>query len=219
MPARPTSTYRPTGRRSQPTPSQGRRRQRLLLAAGTAAFAVLVLVGGLLWAGRANEPSQAGPGGAAADLTGVSGQGREAAPPWPAARDPRARAELAGLPMGPMGTAEHYHPQLQITVDGRPVVVPANIGVDRATGQMSAVHTHTPDGVIHIEATRAGQTFTLGQLFTEWDVKLGPGQLGSLRAGDDGTLTVTVDGKSWTTNPALLRLAPDQSVALTYTTR
>ena len=219
MPARPPSTRRPTGRRSPPTPSPGRRRQRLLLAAGTAAVAVLLVVGGLVLAGRDDDRSPAGSGGPAADLTSVSGQGREAAPPWPVPADPRARAALAGLPVGPMGTAEHYHPQLQITVDGQPVVVPANIGVDPATGQMSAVHTHTSDGVIHIEAARAGQTFTLGQLFTEWDVKLGPGQLGSLRAGDDGTLTVTVDGMSWTGNPALLRLAPDQRIALAYTAR
>jgi len=104
-----------------------------------------------------------------------------------------------------MGMAEHYHPELAIVVDGQSIDVPAGIGVDPQTGRMSAVHTHTPDGVIHIEAAHPGQEFTLGQLFTEWNVKLGPSQLGSLIA-HRGTIVVTVNGATWTGNPALLQL-------------
>lgn len=101
-------------------------------------------------------------------------------------------------------------------MDGHEVQVPANLGVNPAGGQMSAVHTHTSDGVIHIEAAHSGQVFTLGQLFTEWDVALGPGQLGAQRG--TGTLSVIADGKAYPGDPALLRLAPDQRITLIYAT-
>lgn len=91
-------------------------------------------------------------------------------PPWPAPGDVPARVAAAGLDLGPMGTAEHYHPTLAITIHGQPVPVPPNIGVDPDTGAMSAVHTHEGDGTIHIEAHTVGEKFTLGQLFIQWGV-------------------------------------------------
>lgn len=33
---------------------------------------------------------------------------------------------------GPMGTADHYHAQLDVFVDGKPTPVPADIGVSAA---------------------------------------------------------------------------------------
>ena len=148
---------------------------------------------------------------AASGLSAVSGNGATAPPPWPAPINVPARAEAAGLTLGPMGTAEHYHPQLSITVGGQPIPIPANIGVDPRTGQMAAVHTHTPDGVIHIEAARTDQQFTLGQLFTLWNVKLTDSQIGALRAPSD-RLTVTVNGKPVNGNPANLLLTPNQRI-------
>lgn len=104
-------------------------------------------------------------------------------PPWPAPTDDvPARAAAAGLNLGPMGMAEHYHPHLQIIINGNDVPVPANIGVDPTTGAMSAVHTHEPDGTIHIEAGTAGETFTLAQLFTQWGVQVTSTQIGGVHA-------------------------------------
>ena len=97
------------------------------------------------------EPSVAG---AKPELDGQS------LPPWAAPADVAARVANAGLNLGPMGTAEHYHPQLRIIIHGAEVPVAANIGVDPRTGAMSALHTHEPDGTIHIEADRVGEVFT-----------------------------------------------------------
>jgi hypothetical protein len=83
-----------------------------------------------------------------------------------------ARVAAAGLDLGPMGMAEHYHPQLRVIVNGTAVPVPGNVGVDPSTGAMSALHTDEPDGTRHIEADTAGEVFTLGQLFTQWGVQL-----------------------------------------------
>ncbi len=116
-----------------------------------------------------------------------------------------------------MGMAEHYHPTLRIVIDGDEVSVPTNIGVDPA-GAMSALHTHTSDGQIHVESDRAGQQFTLGQLFTQWDVALGPGNIGGLRAAQGERVVVTVNGTEVAGNPALLLLAPEQEITLELTT-
>ncbi|MGH3360274.1 MAG: hypothetical protein ACRDO7_15850, partial [Nocardioidaceae bacterium] len=116
----------------------------------------------------------------------------------------------------PMGTAEHYHAHLDVLVDGKTVPVAANIGVDPASGSMAALHTHEPDGVIHIEAATEGEPFTLGQLFTEWDVKLGPDQIGSLTADGENALSVYVNGDKIDGDPAQLRLEPEQEIAIVY---
>lgn len=135
-------------------------------------------------------------------------------PPWPAPTDVAARVAAAGLDLGPMGTAEHYHPQLRIEADGGDVAVPANIGVDPTTGAMSALHTHELDGTIHIEADTAGEAFTLGQLFTQWGVRLNSTQIGGVKAEQGKRVTVTSNGVPVTGDPADLRLQPDQKIVL-----
>lgn len=192
-----------------------RRRQRLTTAAilgGAAVLGAAVLVAAIL--------ARSGDGGdeiAYVDqLADVSGLGTEAQPPWPAPTDVPARTELAGLGLGPMGTAEHYHAHLDVIVNGEPVEVPANIGVDAASGAMTYLHTHETDGIIHIEAAEEGQDFTLGQLFTEWDVRLTQNQLGGLEADNGNTLAVYVDGEKVSGNPALLKLAEHQEIAVVY---
>ena len=136
-------------------------------------------------------------------------------PPWPAPTDDvPSRVDAAGLDLGPMGTAEHYHPRLEITIDGQPVQVPANIGVDPSTGAMSALHTHETDGTIHIEADTVGEVFTLGQLFTEWGVKLTSTQIGGVTAKAGNKVRVTSNGRPVTRDPGELRLEPDQKIVL-----
>jgi hypothetical protein len=135
-------------------------------------------------------------------------------PPWPAPADVAARAASAGLDLGPMGLAEHYHPHLRIIINGNEVPVPANIGVDPATGAMSALHTHETDGTIHIEADTVGEVFTLGQLFIQWGVKLTPTQIGGVHAKDGQKVMVTSNGAPAAGDPMSLRLQPDQRIEL-----
>lgn len=156
-----------------------------------------------------------GGGSVEADDTSVSVEegSPTAMPPWPApTEDVEQLVSRAGLDLGPMGTAEHYHPKLRIVVDGEQIPVPPNIGVDPNTGAMSAVHTHEGDGTVHVEATRDGETFTLGQLFAQWNVLLEDGRIGGI-AGDD-KLSMTVNGRPVAGDPADLRLRPDQQIVL-----
>lgn len=135
-------------------------------------------------------------------------------PPWPAPADVPARVASAGLDLGPMGMAEHYHPRLRIIIDGEDVPIPANIGVDPSTGAMSAVHTHETDGTIHIEADTEGEAFTLGQLFTQWGVALSRTQIGGVTASDGQPVNVTSNGNPVAGAPSDLRLEPDQMIVL-----
>ena len=135
-------------------------------------------------------------------------------PPWPAPTDVPVRVAAAGLDLGPMGTAEHYHPRLSITIDGQQVPVTPNIGVDPSTGAMSAVHTHEGDGTIHIEADTVGEKFTLGQLFTQWGVALTSTQIGGVSAAPGEKVRATSNGIPVPGNPADLKLEPDQQIEL-----
>lgn len=173
---------------------------------------VALVVGAAVWA--AADDGDTGP--ERTEQAAVSGPGEQDLPLWPAPADVPARAQAAGLPIGPMGTAEHYHLHLDVLVDGEPVIVPANLGVDWRNGAMSYLHTHSPDGLVHVEAGEKGQVFTLGQLFTQWDVRLTTTRLGGLKATDGKTLTVYVNGQRVPGDPAQLRLRPHQQIALVF---
>lgn len=183
----------------------------------TPRFAALALTGALAVAGCGNDPAnnlvdtpqtQSAPSDNAPVVDGTS------MPPWAAPTDAPARVAAAGLDQGPMGMAEHYHPHLQITINGTEIPVPANIGVDPSTGAMSAVHTHEEDGTIHIEADKSGEVFTLGQLFTQWGVKLTPTQIGGVHAKPGDKVILTSDGTRVAGDPMALRLRPEQDIEL-----
>lgn len=180
------------------------KRMPLLAALGVAAALTVTGCGN----NTTQSPSAAAASGPAPKLNGTSG------PPWPAPTDVTARVAAAGLDTGPMGMAEHYHPVLRVLINGTEVTVPPNIGVDPATGGMSAVHTHEGDGTIHIEADTTGEVFTLGQFFTEWGVKLTSTQIGGVKAQPGQKVIVTSNGKPVTGDPMDLRLEPEQQIVV-----
>lgn len=177
-----------------------------------AAVALIVVLAGWLTGCNDASPQPSGPG--ATDDVAIPQLDGSSRPPWPAPKNVAARVAAAGLDLGPMGTAEHYHPTLQILIGGQPVPVAAGIGVDPQTGAMSALHTHEGDGTIHIEADRAGEVFTLGQLFTQWGVKLTATQIGGVRVPAGQRVTVTNNGAPVGGDPGQLRLQPDQRIVV-----
>ncbi|WP_412874985.1 hypothetical protein [Curtobacterium flaccumfaciens] len=152
------------------------------------------------------------------DDTARTASGTSAAPPWPAPADAAARANAAGLEVAGMeGAALHTHQHLSVSVDGKPVAVPANIGVDVQQGGMSALHTHDTSGIVHVESAEV-QPFTLGQLFTEWGVALRARQVGGYVDGRDGReIAVFVDGEQTSTPLPRLRLEDQQDIAIVIT--
>jgi hypothetical protein len=151
-------------------------------------------------------------------VAGVPGRAAESVhPSWPAPADTADRARRIGLAVAPMeGTARHFHTHLDVIVDGRPVVVPAGLGIAPSGNAMSELHTHDTSGVLHIEAPSIGRRYVLGQLFTEWNVRLDAADLGELRTGGGRTLRAYVDGRSFSGDPAGIELTPHREIALVY---
>ena len=147
---------------------------------------------------------------------GTAAHGAEPEPTtWPVPSNVPERVTAAGLNLGPMGMAEHYHLQLRIIIRGTQTPVAPNIGVDPTTGAMSAVHTHDADGTIHVEATTKGEVFTLGQVFTQWGVPLTAQQVGPIRATDGEQVSVSNNGSPLQGDPNQVRLRPDQRLTVT----
>lgn len=132
---------------------------------------------------------------------------------WAAPADVEAAVASAGLEMlTAEGTALHIHQHLSVTVDGTPVTVPAYLGIDEARGRISSIHTHDDSGIIHVESP-AVEDFTLGQVFDEWQVPLGPGRVGAYTDGQDGqNVTVFVNQQPYTDDPSALVLADRQDI-------
>lgn len=117
---------------------------------------------------------------------------RTGPPPWDAPRDAVSYIDEAGferLPLDFSGPAP-YTLTISITVDGAPVRVPAGIGVDRVRAEQAAVHTHTDDGLVYVEAKTTAERPTLQQFFTLWGVRYDA----ECVADACKSLTITVDG-------------------------
>ncbi|WP_329132816.1 hypothetical protein OG552_14175 [Streptomyces sp. NBC_01476] len=135
---------------------------------------------------------------------------------WPAPPDASAQVKAAGLPMlGQEGQVLHIHSHLDVFVDGKPVTVPAEIGIDLVKQQISPLHTHDTSGVVHIESP-VKKDFTLGEFMTEWNVPISKDALGPLKTGAGKELHLYVNGKEQTGDPAALKLAAHDEIAVVY---
>ena len=66
-----------------------------------------------------------------------------------------------------LGSPIHWHPQVSITIDGAPIEIPPNIGI--GAGGHFPIHTHEPDGVLHVEqSSPTTKTTALAQFFEIW---------------------------------------------------
>lgn len=129
-------------------------------------------------------------------------------PPWPAPTGAarHTRADQADLPnVYGEKLAEHIHTHLTITIGGQTETIPGQIGLDEKNGYATALHTHNTSGIIHIESPTKRE-FTLGQFFTEWNVRLDSRHVGSAGSDVGERLTVFVDGKRRVGDPASIRL-------------
>ena len=123
-------------------------------------------------------------------------------PPWPPqARGLAERVSALGFP--PTGD-ESYHAHALLTVyrNGDQVPVPANIGFDER-GAHTSLHTHTPDGVIHMEADDP-YPYEVGHLFTTWGVAFDDDRLASDVAEGDKQVHVYVNGERAPEGPVVI---------------
>lgn len=111
------------------------------------------------------------------------------------------------------GAVEHVHANLQLFERGRDVRVPADIGIPLTGNCLYWVHTHSTDGMIHIEAPLR-RAFTLGQFFDVWGETLDSRQAGAVKALPGRTLRVSVNGRIWRRDPRLVVLRDRETIVI-----
>jgi len=128
----------------------------------------------------------------------------------------------------------HVHSHLDIFVNGKPVTVPAGIGINIhdpgvqhgpapdgsiAYGGIkrcrqpciSPLHTHADYGVLHTETSTPSPN-RLGQFFTEWNVRLDRQCVGGYCKPD--SIRTYVNGRLFTGNPRTILLADHTEIAI-----
>jgi hypothetical protein len=116
----------------------------------------------------------------------------------------------------------HIHAHLSVYINGSPRALPGGIGipgsqvVNTTEGPVAEggqciywLHTHAPDGVIHVESPTQ-RIYTLGAFFDEWHQPLSATDL----AGARGRVTALVDGKRWSQDPRSIPLRPHAVIQL-----
>jgi hypothetical protein len=131
-----------------------------------------------------------------------------------------ARAEVpAGQPIHGIrceameGSVMHIHQHLAIFDHGKPVPIPPDVGQTIIGRCLYWVHTHTPDGIIHIESPLF-RTFTLGDFFAVWGQPLGRTSVAGAKPRPGETVTVWVDGHRYAGDLRTLELTQHLDVTI-----
>ncbi len=88
----------------------------------------------------------------------------------------------------------HLHSTLKIYINGKKQDIPANIGI---VGEHSPMHTHSSNGVIHIEyeGVVREDDIKLGNFFKIWGKKFNSDQLFGYKNGEGKDIHMFVNGK------------------------
>jgi hypothetical protein len=197
------------------------------------ALAVVVLVVGVAGCGGApgGSPGQATPSASVSESPGAN-----SAVLWPAPPDPMARTVAAGLKPGPKEyLTNHFHAHLDVFVDGKPITVPAGIGInindpavrrgDESDGSVSyggielcnepcisPLHTHHTTGIIHTESSDPKPN-TLGQFFIEWGVALSETCVAD-SCSPAKKIAFYVNGEPFAGDPRAIELTDQKEIAI-----
>ncbi len=134
---------------------------------------------------------------------------RSTPPPWAAPRDGISYFELAGVPSSRLDDRSNQKViTIAVTIDGTPVPLAPNIGLDRPRALQAPAHTHDDSGTVWLEGAGATEV-TLGQFFTLWGVRFDGRCLGAACRG----LQVSADGQA-VTDPVSLPLAGTSDVQI-----
>jgi hypothetical protein len=215
----------------------GKRRRRL--AWGGAGVAVIAAATGITLATTGGGPAEAGspsgltlvPPSTLGPLRPVPAPGADGyeGVPVPDAAPLASTATIAtGQTVDGIGCESHEHTLFHvhlhptIFVNGAQRQIPAGVGIPGAKETQSPkgpyintgkcfywLHTHAPDGVIHIESP-IQRGFTLGDFFDEWGQPLGAYQAGPAR----GHVTAFYDGKVYQGNPRGIPLIGQAQIQL-----
>jgi hypothetical protein len=131
--------------------------------------------------------------------------------------------KVDGISCGPTEQlVYHIHSHLAVFDHGQQYVLPPGVGIPGSQAQETNqgpvaaggtciywLHTHTSDGVIHVESPTK-RIYTLGDFFDEWRQPLTGSKVGTL----SGQITAYVNGKPWTKSPRDIPLLPHEDIQL-----
>jgi hypothetical protein len=126
---------------------------------------------------------------------------------------PRGQA-IAGISCDELeGQRIHIHQHLAIYDHGRAVDVPYNVGRPHDAPCLYWLHTHTPDGIIHIEAP-VNRSFTLGDFFDVWVQPLSRSEAAGAQLKTGEAMRVWVDGKVYAGDPRAIKLGDHTDIVI-----
>jgi hypothetical protein len=111
------------------------------------------------------------------------------------------------------GQRIHIHQHLAIFDHGTLVAIPNNVGRPAMRPCLYWLHTHTPDGIIHIEAP-SDRSYTLSDFFLVWGQPLGKTIASTAHAGKGDSMKVWVDGNPYAGNPRAIPLKPHTDIVI-----
>ena len=111
------------------------------------------------------------------------------------------------------GARMHIHSHLTILDHGRPVTIPEDIGRPLAAQCFYWLHTHTPDGIIHIESPKF-RDFSLGEFFDVWGQPLRRGNVAGAKPRPGESVEIYVDGHPYAGDPREIALTQHLDVAI-----
>jgi hypothetical protein len=111
------------------------------------------------------------------------------------------------------GSVLHIHQHLDVRDHGKPVTVPDDVGRPIVGQCFYWLHTHTPDGIIHIEAPTL-HTFTLGNFFDVWGEPLTKTNVAGAKPKQNERIVVWVDGRRYDADPRKLELTQHLDVTI-----
>ena len=121
---------------------------------------------------------------------------------------------IAGISCDAMeGQRMHIHQHLVILDRGKAVAIPQDVGQRPAKPCLYWLHTHTPDGIVHIEAP-LDRKFTLGDFFQIWGQPLSRTQASTANAPKGTVLTVWVNGVRYTGDPRKIDLVAHADIVI-----
>lgn len=110
------------------------------------------------------------------------------------------------------GAVFHIHQHVAISVHGKSLEIPSDIGRPIVTPCLYWIHTHGPGGLVHVEAPKF-RTFTLGNFFDIWGEPLGATSVSSVRV-KRGDLHIFVNGKAYRGDPRKIELSQHTDIAI-----
>jgi hypothetical protein len=124
-----------------------------------------------------------------------------------------AAPPIDGIPCAAEMLTYHVHAHLTILDHGKPVPVPAGLGIDAAHTCLYWLHTHDATGVIHVEAPHPTQ-LTLGQFFDIWGKPLSAKQVGDVKVGSGRQMRVYVDLQPYAGDPRRIQLRAHTTITI-----